>query len=95
MDSSAPFPLFSSLRVAGDMNGRPSISVLSVPLMTTHPTAFSPLSEQKPAEIRPASVEVAWPVTASIRSQSVELLITDQFPDINIILFYSGIVEGR
>ncbi|GBN13394.1 hypothetical protein AVEN_13848-1 [Araneus ventricosus] len=29
MDSSAPFPLFSSLRVVGDMNGRPFNSHLS------------------------------------------------------------------
>ncbi|GBN39059.1 hypothetical protein AVEN_186380-1 [Araneus ventricosus] len=66
MDSSAPFPLFSSLRVVGDMNDRPFISYLSPkgPLMTTRPTAFSPLSEQKPAEIRPTSIKVAWPVTA-------------------------------
>ncbi|GBN51872.1 hypothetical protein AVEN_120156-1 [Araneus ventricosus] len=66
MDSSAPFPLFSSLRVMGDMNGRPFISPLRVPLMTTRPTAFSALSEQQPAEIRPNSIEVAWPVTAGL-----------------------------
>ncbi|GBN27473.1 hypothetical protein AVEN_226453-1 [Araneus ventricosus] len=62
MDSSAPFPLFSSLRVVGDMNGRPLIPPLRVPLMTTCPTAFSPHSEQQPAEIRPTSMEVVWPV---------------------------------
>ncbi|GBN29085.1 hypothetical protein AVEN_36736-1 [Araneus ventricosus] len=66
MDSSAPFSLFSSLRVVGDMNGRTFISPLRVPLVTTHPTAFSPLSEQQPAEIRPTSIEVAWPVTAGL-----------------------------
>ncbi|GBM44787.1 hypothetical protein AVEN_148290-1 [Araneus ventricosus] len=66
MDSSVPFPLFSSLLVVGDMNGRPFIPPLRVPLMTTHPTAFSPLLEQQPAEIRPSSIEVAWPVTAGL-----------------------------
>ncbi|GBM64420.1 hypothetical protein AVEN_78802-1 [Araneus ventricosus] len=30
----------------------------------TRPTAFSPLSEQQPAEIRSTSIEVTWPVTA-------------------------------
>ncbi|GBN33547.1 hypothetical protein AVEN_121614-1 [Araneus ventricosus] len=30
MDSSAPFPLFSSLRVVGDMNDRPFISYFSL-----------------------------------------------------------------
>ncbi|GBM36367.1 hypothetical protein AVEN_176062-1 [Araneus ventricosus] len=63
MDSSAPFP---SLRVVGDMNGRTFISPLKVPLKTTRPTAFSPLSEQLPVEIRPTSIEVAWPVTAGL-----------------------------
>ncbi|GBN21428.1 hypothetical protein AVEN_76304-1 [Araneus ventricosus] len=42
------------------------ISPLNVPLMTTRPTAFAPLSEQQPAEIRPTSIEVAWPVAASL-----------------------------
>ncbi|GBN32599.1 hypothetical protein AVEN_1726-1 [Araneus ventricosus] len=65
MDSSAPSPLFSSLGVVGDMNGRPFISSLRVPLMTTLSTAFS-LSEQQPAEIRPTSIEVAWPVSAGL-----------------------------
>ncbi|GBN93180.1 hypothetical protein AVEN_66967-1 [Araneus ventricosus] len=68
MDSSVPFPLFTSLRVVGDMNGRPFMSHLSlrVPLMTTRPTAFSPLSEQQLAEIRPSSIQVAWTVTAGL-----------------------------
>ncbi|GBO40436.1 hypothetical protein AVEN_105585-1 [Araneus ventricosus] len=69
MDSSVrPFPLFSSLRVVGDMNDKPFISNLSlrVLLMTTRPTVFSPLSEQQPAEIRPIGIEVAWPVTAGL-----------------------------
>ncbi|GBM64067.1 hypothetical protein AVEN_98110-1 [Araneus ventricosus] len=69
MDSSAPFLLFCSLRRVGDMNGRPFISYISprvFPLMTTFPTAFSPLSEQQPAEIRPVSMEVTWPVTAGL-----------------------------
>ncbi|GBM05978.1 hypothetical protein AVEN_80568-1 [Araneus ventricosus] len=62
-----PFPLFSSLLVMEDTNDRPLISPLRVPLMTTRPTAFfSPLSEQQPAEIRPTSIEVAWPVTVGL-----------------------------
>ncbi|GBN40259.1 hypothetical protein AVEN_25677-1 [Araneus ventricosus] len=74
MDSSAPFPLFSSLRVVGDMNDTPSISSpLKVPFMTTRPTAFSPLSEQQPAEIRPTSIEVAWPVTAGLWNWAAEI----------------------
>ncbi|GBM99980.1 hypothetical protein AVEN_187273-1 [Araneus ventricosus] len=42
------------------------ISPLRVPLMTTRPTAFSPLSEQQPVEIRPTAMEVAWPVMAGL-----------------------------
>ncbi|GBL83281.1 hypothetical protein AVEN_36704-1 [Araneus ventricosus] len=42
------------------------ISPLRVPLITTRPTAFSPLSEQQPAETRPTSIEVAWTVTAGL-----------------------------
>ncbi|GBL93460.1 hypothetical protein AVEN_59664-1 [Araneus ventricosus] len=63
MDSSDPFP---SLRVVGDMNDRPFISLRRVPLMTTRSTAFSPLSKQQPAEICPTSIEIAWPVTAGL-----------------------------
>ncbi|GBO40430.1 hypothetical protein AVEN_26795-1 [Araneus ventricosus] len=48
------------------MIGRPFISPLRVPLMTTRPTAFSPLSKKKPADIRPTSIEVAWPITAGL-----------------------------
>ncbi|GBM98663.1 hypothetical protein AVEN_214675-1 [Araneus ventricosus] len=66
MDSSAPFLLFSSLRVVGDMNGRPFISPLRDPFMTTFRTAFPSLSEQQPTEIRPISIEVAWSVTAGL-----------------------------
>ncbi|GBN16021.1 hypothetical protein AVEN_248429-1 [Araneus ventricosus] len=33
---------------------------------TTRPTAFSPLSKQQPAEIRPTIIEVAWPFTAGL-----------------------------
>ncbi|GBM78928.1 hypothetical protein AVEN_26726-1 [Araneus ventricosus] len=66
MDSPAPFPLFYSLLVVGDINGRPFISPLRVPSMTTRPTAFSPLSEQQPPTIRPTSIEVAWPVTGGL-----------------------------
>ncbi|GBN19384.1 hypothetical protein AVEN_120680-1 [Araneus ventricosus] len=66
MDSSAPFPLFSSLRMVGDMNYRPSISPLRLPLNTTRPATFSTLSEQQPAKIRPTGMEVAWPVTAGL-----------------------------
>ncbi|GBN54562.1 hypothetical protein AVEN_2867-1 [Araneus ventricosus] len=75
MDSSAPFPLFSSLRVVGDMNCRPFISPLWVPLMTTRPTVFSPLSQQQPAEIRPTSIEVAWPVTAGLGVRVIRALL--------------------
>ncbi|GBM91643.1 hypothetical protein AVEN_107750-1 [Araneus ventricosus] len=136
MDSSAPFLLFSSLRVLGDMNDRPFISHLSPkgplkifvhenrmksflslqkfqeddtqiwainchqrkkPLFSpkirsgarnhlcsasvewgglrrdrTHrvndysPNCLLPLSEQQPAEIRPISIKVAWPVMAGL-----------------------------
>ncbi|GBN12823.1 hypothetical protein AVEN_175740-1 [Araneus ventricosus] len=66
MDSSATVPLFSSIRVVGDMNGRSFISPLRVPLLTTGLTAFSPLSEQQRAEMRPTSIEDAWPVTAGL-----------------------------
>ncbi|GBL92820.1 hypothetical protein AVEN_17362-1 [Araneus ventricosus] len=34
--------------------------------MTTHPTAFSPIAEHQPAEIRPTIMEVAWSVTAGL-----------------------------
>ncbi|GBM64412.1 hypothetical protein AVEN_52535-1 [Araneus ventricosus] len=79
MDSSAPFPLFSSLCVVGDMNGGPFISHLSPkgPFNATRPTAFSPLSEQQPAKIRPISIEVAWPVTAGL---GVKVLIKQMAP---------------
>ncbi|GBM68988.1 hypothetical protein AVEN_158811-1 [Araneus ventricosus] len=66
MDSSAPFPLFSSPRVVGDMNGRPFISHLSPPFKDHSPNCLLPHSEQQPAEIRPTSIEVAWPVTAGL-----------------------------
>ncbi|GBM36115.1 hypothetical protein AVEN_179111-1 [Araneus ventricosus] len=68
MDSSAPFLLFSSLRVVGDMNGIPFISYLSLncPFNDHSPNCLSPLTEQQPAEIRPTSIEVAWPVTAGL-----------------------------
>ncbi|GBO11904.1 Retrovirus-related Pol polyprotein from transposon 297 [Araneus ventricosus] len=62
------------------MNGRPFISPLRVPLMTTRPTAFSPLSEQQPAEIRPTSIEVAWPVTAGL---GVRVLIVENLERLN------------
>ncbi|GBM51407.1 hypothetical protein AVEN_203752-1 [Araneus ventricosus] len=42
------------------------ISPLRVPLITTRPTAFSPFSQQQPAEIRPTSIEVAWPFTGGL-----------------------------
>ncbi|GBN91627.1 hypothetical protein AVEN_8988-1 [Araneus ventricosus] len=69
MDSSAPLPRSSSLRMVGDMNDRPFISYLHplrIPLITTRPTAFSPFPEQQPAEICPTSMEVAWPVTVGL-----------------------------
>ncbi|GBO37392.1 hypothetical protein AVEN_181921-1 [Araneus ventricosus] len=61
-------PLFSSLRVVGDMTGRPFISYLSLkgPFNDYSPNCLLPLSEQQPAEIRPTSLEGAWPVMASL-----------------------------
>ncbi|GBM25644.1 hypothetical protein AVEN_82760-1 [Araneus ventricosus] len=66
MDSSAPFPTFLLTTGGGRYEWQAFISPLRVPLMTTRPTAFSPLSEQQPAEIRPTSIEVAWPITAGL-----------------------------
>ncbi|GBN77480.1 hypothetical protein AVEN_55359-1 [Araneus ventricosus] len=68
MDSSAPFPLFSSLRVVGDRNVRPFISYLSPkgPFNDHSPNCLLPLSEKQPAQIRPSSIEVAWAVTAGL-----------------------------
>ncbi|GBM71403.1 hypothetical protein AVEN_177011-1 [Araneus ventricosus] len=34
--------------------------------MTTRATAFFLLSEKQPADIRPTSIQVAWPVTAGL-----------------------------
>ncbi|GBM90938.1 hypothetical protein AVEN_5029-1 [Araneus ventricosus] len=59
MDSSDPFPLFSSLRVEGDMNDRLFIFYLS---LKTRPTAFSLLLGRN----RPTSIEVAWAVTGGL-----------------------------
>ncbi|GBL90749.1 Histone-lysine N-methyltransferase SETMAR [Araneus ventricosus] len=42
------------------------ISPLRFLLMTTRSTAFSLLSKQQQAEIRPTSIEVAWPVTGGL-----------------------------
>ncbi|GBO07693.1 hypothetical protein AVEN_225507-1 [Araneus ventricosus] len=69
MDSSAQFPLFCLLRVVRDINGRPFISYLSPkgPFNDHSPNCLLPLSEQQPAEIRPTSIEVAWPVTGGLR----------------------------
>ncbi|GBM33211.1 hypothetical protein AVEN_28204-1 [Araneus ventricosus] len=69
MDSSAPFPLVSSLRVVGDVNGRPFISHLSPkgPFNDHSPNCLlPPFSEQQPAEIRPTSIKVARSVTAGL-----------------------------
>ncbi|GBM72970.1 hypothetical protein AVEN_186735-1 [Araneus ventricosus] len=84
MDSSAPFPLFSSLRAVGDMNGRPLISYLSPkgPFNDHSPNCLLPLSEQQHAEIRPTSIEVAWPVTAGLGVRGLrqsDKLMPDQF----------------
>ncbi|GBM98565.1 hypothetical protein AVEN_15275-1 [Araneus ventricosus] len=70
-----PVPLFSSLRVVGDMNGKPFISPLRFPLMTTRSTAFSLLSEQQQAEIRPTSIELAWSVTGGLGVRVLKLKI--------------------
>ncbi|GBN76551.1 hypothetical protein AVEN_119807-1 [Araneus ventricosus] len=85
-----PVPLFSSLRVVGDMNGRPLIShlFLTAPLMTTCPTAFSPLSEQQPAEIRPTSAGVSWPVTAGLGVRGLN-------QDIFVIIFLTIVEENN
>ncbi|GBM62746.1 hypothetical protein AVEN_63320-1 [Araneus ventricosus] len=84
MDSSSPFPLFTSLLV-GDMNDRPFISPLRVPLMTTRPTVFSPLSDQQPAETSPTSIEVTWPVTAVLRVRELNEYKTLAHARINLI----------
>ncbi|GBL99982.1 hypothetical protein AVEN_19455-1 [Araneus ventricosus] len=64
----SPFPFSSSLRVVGDMNGRPFISHFSPkgPFNDHPPNCLLPLSEQQPAEIRPTSIEFAWPDTAGL-----------------------------
>ncbi|GBM46842.1 hypothetical protein AVEN_112190-1 [Araneus ventricosus] len=71
MDSSAPFPL-----LVGDMNGRPFISHVSPkgPFKDHSSNCLLPLSEQQPAEIRPTTIEVAWPVTAGLGVRSLTLL---------------------
>ncbi|GBM22081.1 Lachesin [Araneus ventricosus] len=68
MDSTVPFPLFSSLRVVRDTNGRPFISYLSLkgPFNGRASNCILPLSEQQPAVIRLTSIEVAWPVTVGL-----------------------------
>ncbi|GBL80265.1 Dopamine D2-like receptor [Araneus ventricosus] len=70
------------------MNGRPFIAYrfpVRVPLLTTRPTAFSPLSEQQPAEIRPTSIEVTWPVTAGL-GVNVDWELSDTLCDFYIAL---------
>ncbi|GBM49449.1 hypothetical protein AVEN_51441-1 [Araneus ventricosus] len=77
MDPSVPFPLFSSPRVVGDINGRPFISYLSPKgPFNDHSLNFpsSPLSEQQPAEIRPTSIEVAWPVMGGLGVRVLTLI---------------------
>ncbi|GBN43308.1 hypothetical protein AVEN_89928-1 [Araneus ventricosus] len=66
MDLSVPFHLFSW--VLGDANGRPFISYLypKGSLNDHSPNCLLPHSEQQPAEIRPISIEVVWPVTAGL-----------------------------
>ncbi|GBL81548.1 hypothetical protein AVEN_266584-1 [Araneus ventricosus] len=79
MDSSAPFPLLSSLRVVGDMNGHPFISQLSPKgLFNDHsPNCLLPLSEQQPVEICPTSIEAVWPVTAGLGVRVLRLRCTN------------------
>ncbi|GBO21066.1 hypothetical protein AVEN_274040-1 [Araneus ventricosus] len=76
MDSSAPFPLFSSLRVVGVMNGRPSISHLSPkgPFNDHLPNCLLSPFERATAEIRPTSIRVAWPVTAGLGVKVLKIL---------------------
>ncbi|GBO45212.1 hypothetical protein AVEN_171860-1 [Araneus ventricosus] len=52
------------------------------PFNDTRPTAFSPLSEQQPAEIRPTSVEVSWPVMAGLGVRVLRnLFLSPIFPN--------------
>ncbi|GBM46800.1 hypothetical protein AVEN_40009-1 [Araneus ventricosus] len=57
------------------------ISPLRIPLMTTRQTAFYPFSEQQLIEIRPTSMEIAWPVTAGL---GVRVLNEKNMPSLNI-----------
>ncbi|GBO00535.1 hypothetical protein AVEN_54170-1 [Araneus ventricosus] len=66
----------------------------------TRPTAFSPLSEQQPTEIRPTSIEVAWPVTASlgvrvIRSAAVfDPLTTEGSQNLSTVVYGGLFTNG-
>ncbi|GBM41304.1 hypothetical protein AVEN_202895-1 [Araneus ventricosus] len=76
-------PLFSSLRVVEDMNGRPVISYLYLkgPFNDHSPNCLLPLSEQQPAEIHPTSIEVAWPATSGLGvSVNKELVVFRSLP---------------
>ncbi|GBN84710.1 hypothetical protein AVEN_60902-1 [Araneus ventricosus] len=91
MDSSNPFPLFSSLWVVGNMNSRPFISRLSPKgLFNDHsPNCLIPAFEQQPAEIRPTSIEVAWPVTAGLGVRVSIHIVTEMHT------FDSGVRHGN
>ncbi|GBM63388.1 hypothetical protein AVEN_33340-1, partial [Araneus ventricosus] len=43
-------------------------------LMSTLPTAFSPFSEQQPAQLCPTSIEVAWLVTAGFGARELNMM---------------------
>ncbi|GBM24075.1 hypothetical protein AVEN_176086-1 [Araneus ventricosus] len=82
MDSSAPFPLFFSLRVLEEVNGRAFISYLYSKGSLNDNSPNSPLSEKQPAEIRPTSIEVAWPVTGGLGVR-----VLKEFRDIPNVLY--------
>ncbi|GBM52108.1 hypothetical protein AVEN_29795-1 [Araneus ventricosus] len=68
MDSSAPFPPFSSLQVVDDMNGRHFLSYLypKGSLNDHSSNCLLPAFGIVPAEIHPTSIDVAWPVTGGL-----------------------------
>ncbi|GBM91881.1 hypothetical protein AVEN_270170-1 [Araneus ventricosus] len=72
------------------MNGRPFISPLRVPLMTTRPTAFFPFSERQPAEIRPTNIEVACLVKAGLGVGVLTACVEVRFTWIvaDVLVFY-------
>ncbi|GBN60241.1 hypothetical protein AVEN_159998-1, partial [Araneus ventricosus] len=71
MDSSGPFPITMC-------RGRyewQAFHLSSLHLVTTHPTSFTPNSEEQPAEIRSTSIEVVWQVTFGLGVRGLRNLI--------------------